>query len=83
MCLGVPGKILTINDNAPPLSEGHVQFGGIRKTVNLSFVPDAQVGDYVIVHAGFAISRINEDEAQRVLQELAALGEMENAGDRQ
>ncbi len=77
MCLGVPGKILTIRGEDPLSRRGRVQFGGITKEVNLAYLPAAQVGDYVIVHVGFAISRVDEAEAQRVFDYLRALGELQ------
>jgi hydrogenase expression/formation protein HypC len=76
MCLAIPGKILdTTEQNG--LRVGHVQFGGITRLVSLDFVADAQVGDYVIVHVGFAISRVDEEEAQRTFQLLEEMGALE------
>lgn len=80
MCLAVPGKILSIDATTPLLRTGRVSFGGIVKEVNLACVPEAQVGDYVLVHVGFAISKLDEAEAERVfayLRELDELGELE------
>lgn len=78
MCLAVPGKILSITENDDPiLRTGKVSFGGIVKEVNLAYVPEAQVGDYVIVHVGFAISKLDEAEAQKVFEYLRELGELE------
>ncbi|MCS7197250.1 MAG: HypC/HybG/HupF family hydrogenase formation chaperone [Candidatus Bipolaricaulota bacterium] len=78
MCLAVPGKILSIIENDDPLLRtGKVSFGGIVKEVNLAYVPEAQVGDYVIVHVGFAISKLNEAEAQKVFEYLRELGELQ------
>ena len=73
MCLAVPGQIVSLSDNASLESMGRVSFGGVIKEVNLAFTPDAEVGDYVIVHAGFAISQLDEEEAQAALTEFAAL----------
>ncbi|WP_133716068.1 HypC/HybG/HupF family hydrogenase formation chaperone [Methylocaldum gracile] len=74
MCLAVPGQILSIEQaDDPLLRSGRVDFGGVVKVVNLAYVPEAEVGDYAIVHAGFAISRLDEAEAQAVLKEIAAL----------
>lgn len=79
MCLGVPGKVLEVQrDEALGLSQGKVQFGGIVKEVNLSYTPEVQVGDYVIVHVGFAISRLNEEEAQEVFSYLEKIGELKS-----
>jgi hydrogenase expression/formation protein HypC len=70
MCLAVPGQILEIRDEQPVIRVGRVRFGGIVKDVNLAFVPEAQQGDYVLVHVGFAITRIDEAEASRVFAYL-------------
>ena len=67
MCLAIPGRIEEITCEDELLRAGRVRFGGIVKTVNLAYVPEAKVGDYVIVHAGFAISRLNEEEAAATL----------------
>jgi len=78
MCLAVPGKIISINENEDPiLHTGKVSFGGIVKEVNLAYVPEAQVGDYVIVHVGFAISKLDEAEAQKTFEYLREIGELE------
>lgn len=80
MCLAIPGKILSVTSDEPITRTGRVSFGGIVKHVNLAYTPDAQVGNYVIVHVGFAISLLDEDEAQRVfdyLQEMDELRELE------
>jgi hydrogenase expression/formation protein HypC len=77
MCLAVPGKILSINESEPLMRTGRVSFGGIVKEVNLAYVPEAQVGDYVVVHVGFAISTLDEAEANRVFEYLQAMGELE------
>lgn len=70
MCLAIPGKIETIDNHQAEARSGMVSFGGIRKSINLAFVPDAENGDYVIVHAGFAIAKLNEQEAHRVFDLL-------------
>ena len=70
MCLGIPGKIEEITNAVPLERSGKVSFGGIRKDVNLAYVPEAGIGDYVIVHVGFAIGKIHAEEAMRVFQEL-------------
>jgi hydrogenase expression/formation protein HypC len=75
MCLAIPGKILSAQDN-DGLRVGRVQFGGIVRSARLDFVPEAAIGDYVMVHVGFAISKVDETEAQRtyaLLQEMGAL----------
>jgi hydrogenase expression/formation protein HypC len=73
MCLAVPGKILSIVNEDPLMRVGRVSFGGVVKEVNLAFVPEACVGDYVVVHVGFALSRIDAAEAQKVFDILQSL----------
>ena len=75
MCLAIPGEVIDIVATGP-LAMGTVDFGGIRKDVCLACVPDVAVGDYVIVHVGFAISRLDAEEAARTLQILAAMGDI-------
>jgi hydrogenase expression/formation protein HypC len=70
MCLAVPGQIIEISGDEPETRVGRVRFGGILKDVNLAFVPEARHGDYVLVHVGFAITRIDEAEAARVFAYL-------------
>jgi hydrogenase expression/formation protein HypC len=73
MCLGIPGQLLERLPDESGLAHGRVQFGGIVKKVCLSFVPEAQTGDYVVVHAGFAISKIDEEAAKRVFELIEEL----------
>jgi len=80
MCLAVPGKIISISGEDPLFRSGKIDFGGIFKEASLAYLPEAQVGDYVIVHAGFALSILDEEEALKTLQYLAeieALGQEE------
>ena len=78
MCLAIPGKIESIADNADPLlKKARVNFGGIVKEVSLAYVPEAVVGQYVIVHVGFAISKVDEAEALKVFEYLEEMGELE------
>lgn len=77
MCLAIPGKILEITDNDPIMRTGKVSFGGIVKDINLAYVPEAGVDDYVIVHAGFAISQLDEKEAEEVFGYLKEIGAIE------
>ena len=70
MCLAVPGKLLSVEGEDPLVRTGKVSFGGILKEVNLTCVPEAKVGDYLIVHAGLAISVLDEEEAARTLEYL-------------
>jgi hydrogenase expression/formation protein HypC len=80
MCLGIPGKIIAIDDDGG-LPMGVVDFGGVRRSVCLAYVrPDVGLGDYVIVHVGFAISKVDESEAQRtfdVLREMSKHDELD------
>jgi hydrogenase expression/formation protein HypC len=73
MCLAIPGKILTTEDRNGILT-GRVQFGGITREICLDFLPEATVGDYVIVHVGFAISLVDREEAEKSYQLLEAMG---------
>lgn len=77
MCLAVPGKIESIEGIDPVVRTGKVSFGGIVKTINLAYVPEANVGDYVIVHVGFAISVVDEQEAQQVFEYLRQMNELD------
>jgi hydrogenase expression/formation protein HypC len=77
MCLAVPGKIVSIEDADSLLRCGRVDFAGVVKQVNLAYVPAAQIGDYVLVHVGFAINTIDEDEARQVFEYLRQMGELE------
>jgi len=76
MCLAIPGMIECITDPGELTRSGKVNFGGIRRDVNLSCVPDADVGDYVIVHVGMAISKVDPDEAQQVFKYLEEMNEL-------
>jgi hydrogenase expression/formation protein HypC len=75
MCLGIPGKVIEINDEGP-LKMARVDFGGIRKEACLAYVPEVQLGEYVIVHVGFAISVVDEEEALRTLELLRMIDEL-------
>ena len=76
MCLAIPGKIIEI-DSANMMRMSRVDFGGITREISLAYLPDVQVNDYVIVHAGFAISQLDEEEAHETLRLLAELGAVE------
>ncbi len=76
MCLAVPGKIVSIEGDDPILRTGKVNFGGIMKQINLAYVPDAKLGDYVLVHVGFAISIVDEEEARQVFEYLRQMGDL-------
>ena len=80
MCLAIPGKIESVSGDDPLTRMGKINFGGILKEASLAYVPEARVGDYVIVHVGFALSRLDEDEAQKIfeyLKQMEELGEIE------
>ena len=81
MCLGIPGKVLEIREQ-DTLPMGKVEFGGIVKEVCLAYVPETQVGDYVLVHVGFAISKIDEEEAREIfsyIEQIDQLAELQDA----
>jgi hydrogenase expression/formation protein HypC len=83
MCLAIPGKLECITGDDPMTRMGKVNFGGILKEACLAYVPEAQVGDYVIVHVGFALSRLDEEEANKVfdyLKQMEDLSELEGSG---
>jgi hydrogenase expression/formation protein HypC len=83
MCLAIPGKIESVSSDDPLTRMGKINFGGILKEASLAYVPEAKVGDYVIVHVGFALSRLDEDEAQKVfeyLKQMEELGELKEGG---
>jgi len=82
MCLAVPGKVLTVTGNDIDRA-GRVSFGGIVKEVSLAYVPEARVGDYVLVHVGFAISVMDEAEATQVFKYLKQIGELTDIEERQ
>lgn len=76
MCLGVPGKVLSIQPDPLGMTMGRVSFAGVVKDVCLAYVPEVQVGDYVVVHVGFAISKVDEAEAAEVFEFLKGMGEL-------
>jgi hydrogenase expression/formation protein HypC len=77
MCLAVPGKITSITQLNEFERMGKVNFGGILKDINLSYVPEAKVNDYVIVHVGFALSIVDEEEAQKVFEYLKEMDDID------
>jgi hydrogenase expression/formation protein HypC len=76
MCLGVPGKVIEVRGEGD-IRMGTVDFGGIRREACLAYIPEVGVGDYVIVHVGFAISKVDEEEAARSYALLAEMGNLE------
>lgn len=77
MCLGVPGRIVDVQESPLGMPMGRVSFSGITKEVCLAYTPDVQPGEWVVVHVGFAISRIDEEEAARVFQFLEEMNELD------
>jgi hydrogenase expression/formation protein HypC len=76
MCLAIPGKVISVGTENS-LRIGRVQFGGVTQPVSLDFLPEAIIGDYVLVHVGFAISRIDADEAKLTYRALEQMGMLE------
>lgn len=76
MCLAIPGKIVSVEE-ANGLRSARIQFGGIVRQASLDFVPEAQIGDYVMVHVGYAISRVDAAEAERTYHLLEEMGSLE------
>jgi hydrogenase expression/formation protein HypC len=77
MCLGVPGRVESIEENELGMTMGKVNFGGITKDICLAYVPEVQIGEYVVVHVGFALSKISEEEAREVFELLKEMGELQ------
>jgi hydrogenase expression/formation protein HypC len=83
MCLAIPGKVESITGADPLTRMGRVNFGGVIKEACLAYVPEVQVGDYVIVHVGFALSKVDEAEARKVfeyLEQMDELAELQEGG---
>lgn len=76
MCLAVPGKVIEIEDDPLGLRRGKVDFGGVRKEVCLAYTPEARIGDYVLVHVGFSLSVVDEDEARKIFETLEKMEEL-------
>jgi len=82
MCLAVPGKIVSIFEEDPPeVRRGKVDFAGIQKEICLAYTPEAAVGDYVLVHVGFALNVVDQDEAQRIFETLDEMERLEAAAE--
>jgi hydrogenase expression/formation protein HypC len=80
MCLAIPGKLIEITTDAAGVKMGRANFGGIVKQVCLEYTPEVEAGDYVLVHVGFALSKVDQDEAARtyrLLDEMKQLGELD------
>ncbi len=80
MCLAVPGKLVSVDEGPALTRTGKVNFGGILKDVNLAYVPEAKLGDYVLVHVGFALSIVDEAEANQVFEYLRQMDELAELG---
>lgn len=74
MCLGIPGQVIEWLDRDPVFGRASIEFDGVRRICHMACVPDAEIGEFVVVHAGIAISRIDADAAERLLDELRQLG---------
>ena len=83
MCLAVPGKVVEIEGDDAAFLRGHVDFSGVRREVSLAFTPEVKPGDYVLVHAGFALTVVDQEEALATLEELRRLGEANEALDQE
>ncbi|HEY1934089.1 MAG TPA: HypC/HybG/HupF family hydrogenase formation chaperone [Acetobacteraceae bacterium] len=81
MCLAIPGRIVTISGDAPMMRFAQVDFGGVGKQINLAYVPHARIGDYVLVHVGFALTVIDETEAELIFADLQEIAELTAAAD--
>lgn len=77
MCLAVPGKVISIDGDDPIMRTGRIDFGGVIREVNLCYVPEVKLGDYVVVHVGFALSIVDEEETNKVFEYLRQMGEIE------
>jgi hydrogenase expression/formation protein HypC len=77
MCLAIPGLILTTSGDDPLMRTARVDFGGVVKEINLAYTPEAKLGDYVLVHVGFALTVIDASEAAKVFEHLERIGEIE------
>jgi hydrogenase expression/formation protein HypC len=77
MCLAVPGKVTSIDDSNPDLKMAKVNFSGVSKEVCVQWLPDVKIGDYVLVHVGFALNKIDEKDAKETLKILREMGDLE------
>lgn len=73
MCLAIPGRVVEISGGEGLDRRGLVDYDGVRQAASLAYLPDAKIGDYVLVHVGFAISRLDADEAERILRDIREL----------
>jgi len=77
MCLSIPGKVISIDNSNPDLKMGKVSFSGVIKEICLQWLPDVQIGEYVLAHVGFALSKIDEKDAEETLSVLKKMGDLE------
>ena len=77
MCLAVPGKVVSIDESNPALKMAKVNFSGVNKEVCIEWLPNVSIGDYVLVHVGFALNKVNEKDAEETLKILRAMGDIE------
>ena len=77
MCLAVPGKVMSIDESNPELKMAKVNFSGVSKDICVQWLPDVEVGDYVLVHVGFALNKIDEKDAEETLRILREMGDIE------
>ncbi|HEX9047150.1 MAG TPA: HypC/HybG/HupF family hydrogenase formation chaperone [Verrucomicrobiae bacterium] len=78
MCLAIPGKVVSISGDDPVTRMGKIDFSGVLKQASLAYVPEVAVGDYVIVHVGFALSKVDEAEAQKIFEYLKKMDELDD-----
>jgi len=78
MCLAVPGKVVSIDESNPELKMAKVNFNGVMKNVCVQWLPDLVIGEYVLVHVGFALNKIDEKEALETIQILKEMGDLDN-----
>jgi hydrogenase expression/formation protein HypC len=78
MCLAIPGKVLSMEEGDPAFRTATVDFCGVLKTVNLAYTPEVELGDFVLAHVGFAVSRVDKDEAAQIYENLRDIGALED-----
>lgn len=76
MCLAVPGKVVSIDESNPELKMAKVNFGGVNKNICIQWLPDVKIGEYVLAHVGFALSKIDEKDAEDTIKILRDMGEL-------
>ncbi len=77
MCLAVPGKVVSIDESNPELKMAKVNFGGVNKNICIQWLPEVKIGEYVLAHVGFALSKIDEKDAEDTIKILRDMGELE------